>query len=45
MKDIDRIVRRGFEVADLAETELRKVPDREIITPNDMAVVTFASPR
>lgn len=36
-----KAVERGFELADLAETELRKSGDWEIVTPSQMAMVSF----
>jgi glutamate/tyrosine decarboxylase-like PLP-dependent enzyme len=34
-------VDRGFELAEVAEAKLRRMPDWEVVTPAQMAVVTF----
>lgn len=38
---ISRAIDHGFALAEQAETELRSLPDWEIVTPAQMAVVTF----
>ncbi|KAF7586360.1 hypothetical protein BBP40_009026 [Aspergillus hancockii] len=38
---VDRMVSRGFELADLAERELRKLSDWVILTPTSMAILNF----
>lgn len=41
LDNISCMVSRGFELADLAEAELRKLRDWEIITPSSMAILNF----
>ncbi|PYI01679.1 pyridoxal-dependent decarboxylase [Aspergillus sclerotiicarbonarius CBS 121057] len=36
---VDRMISRGFELAGLVESELRKLADWEIVTPNTLAVL------
>ena len=36
-----KAISRGFELAQVAETELRKLPDWEIVTPAQMGIVSF----
>ncbi|PWY96725.1 pyridoxal-dependent decarboxylase [Aspergillus sclerotioniger CBS 115572] len=38
---IDQMISRGFELADLVESEIRKLADWEIVTPNALAVLNF----
>ncbi|RAL04450.1 pyridoxal phosphate-dependent decarboxylase family protein [Aspergillus ibericus CBS 121593] len=38
---VDRMISRGFELAGLAESELRELADWEIVSPNTLAVLDF----
>jgi glutamate/tyrosine decarboxylase-like PLP-dependent enzyme len=38
---IGKMVDHGFELAEIAEAEVRKLPDWEVISPASMAIVTF----
>ncbi|CAF3499381.1 hypothetical protein FGSG_03391 [Fusarium graminearum PH-1] len=38
---IGRMVDHGFDLAEIAEAEVRKLPDWEIISPASMAIITF----
>ncbi|RGP70982.1 hypothetical protein FSPOR_3669 [Fusarium sporotrichioides] len=38
---IGRMVDHGFDLAEIAEAEVRKLPDWEVISPASMAIVTF----
>ncbi|QPC71079.1 hypothetical protein HYE68_001831 [Fusarium pseudograminearum] len=38
---IGKMVDHGFDLAEIAEVEIRKLPDWEIISPASMAIVTF----
>ncbi|KAM0411042.1 hypothetical protein ACHAPD_010866 [Fusarium lateritium] len=38
---IGKMVDHGFDLAEIAEAEVRKLPDWEVISPASMAIVTF----
>jgi aromatic-L-amino-acid decarboxylase len=38
-------IKRGFELAEFAESKLRRMPGWEIVTPAQMGIVTFHHPR
>ncbi|KAJ6001158.1 pyridoxal phosphate-dependent transferase [Penicillium waksmanii] len=41
MDKVDAMISRGFYLAKLVETELRKLPHWKIISPADMGIITF----